>query len=131
MSETPAHTGVDPKVARLGGVTYLHIPATDRARSAEFYAAVFGWRLHGDPQAPSFEDGTAHVIGRWVTDQAPTGDDGVRPYIYVDSVQATLEKVTARGGEVAREPYAEGGLIVATIRDPAGNTIGIWQQSAG
>jgi uncharacterized protein len=125
---TEPHSDVDPRVARVGGISYLHIPATDRARSAEFYAAVFGWRLHGDPEAPSFEDGTAHVIGRWVTDQAPRGDDGIRPYIYVESVQATLEKVTARGGEVAREPYAEGALTVATVRDPAGNTIGIWQQ---
>jgi uncharacterized protein len=125
---TESHDDVDSRVARVGGVSYLHIPATDRARSAEFYAAVFGWRLHGDPEAPSFEDGTAHVIGRWVTDQAPTGDDGIRPYIYVESVQATLEKVTARGGAVARPPYEEGALTVATIRDPAGNTIGIWQQ---
>jgi hypothetical protein len=29
--------------------------------------------------------------------------------------------------ELATEPYPEGSLWIATIRDPAGNVIGIWQ----
>jgi predicted enzyme related to lactoylglutathione lyase len=47
----------------------------------------------------------------------------------VDSVRETLAKVTASGGEVSRQPYDEGDLIVATFRDPAGNIIGLWQHS--
>jgi predicted enzyme related to lactoylglutathione lyase len=31
-------------------------------------------------------------------------------------------------GEIAREPYPEGDLWVATFRDPAGNEVGVWQQ---
>jgi uncharacterized protein len=27
------------------------------------YRAVFGWRLRGGPDEPSFSDGTGHVIG--------------------------------------------------------------------
>jgi len=54
----------------------------------------------------------------------------VRPYIYVDDVQQTLAKLTSLGGVTVKPPYLEGNLTVATFRDPAGNVIGIWQQSA-
>ena len=33
----------------------------------------------------------------------------------------------AQGCEIVKAPYAEGALRVATVRDPAGNVIGIWQ----
>ena len=55
----------------------------------------------------------------------------MRPYVYVDSVQQTLEQALANGAEIATEPYPEGNLIVATFRDPAGNEIGVWQQATG
>jgi predicted enzyme related to lactoylglutathione lyase len=119
-----------PSVFRRDSVSYLHIPAKDTARSSEFYAAVFNWTLSQDPQSPSFTDGSGHVIGRWVTDQEPTGENGIRPYIYVDSVHAILEKAKANGAEIVQPPYQEGNLTVATLRDPAGNTIGIWTQAA-
>ena len=131
MSSAETDPGVTAEVARRSGISYVHIPATDRRLAGDFYAAVFGWQLAGDSDTPSFQDGTGHVIGRWVPDQAPTGDDGIRLYICVDSVQATLEKVLVHGGQVGQPPYAEGALTVATFRDPTGNTLGIWQQRAG
>jgi predicted enzyme related to lactoylglutathione lyase len=69
------------------------------------------------------------VIGHFVADLLVVGEAGVVPYIYVDNVRETLNRVTASGGEVAKNPYAEGNLIVATFRDPAGNIIGLWQQA--
>jgi hypothetical protein len=121
---------VDALVGRIGGVSYLHIPAHDPAASATFYRDVFGWQLHGSPEAPSFTDGTGHVIGRWVTDQAVTGSDGLRAYIYVADVDQTLAAVVASGGQVVRQPYPEGTLRVALFADPAGNVLGIWQETA-
>ena len=38
------------------------------------------------------------------------------------------ERVVAYRGEVVKAPYPEGDLWVATVRDPAGNVIGLWQQ---
>ena len=70
--------GVESSIARPGGVSYLALPATDVGRSAAFYQAVFGWELRGDPDQPSFSDGTGHVIGHWRTDLAPAGEAGVR-----------------------------------------------------
>jgi predicted enzyme related to lactoylglutathione lyase len=124
---SPAGPGVEGTVARPGGVSYLRIPARDVPLSAEFYRAVFGWRLRGTAEAPSFSDGTGHVIGHWRTDLPAAGNAGVLPYIYVTDLAATLRTATDRGADVVTPPYPEGNLWVATIRDPAGNVIGIWQ----
>jgi predicted enzyme related to lactoylglutathione lyase len=122
---------VDSLAGRIAGVSYLHIPARDTALSAAFYRDVFGWKLHGQPDKPSFSDGTGHVIGRWVTDQAVTGADGLRAYVYVADVDDTLAAVTTRGGQIVTPPYPEGTLRVALFADPAGNVLGIWQETSG
>ena len=122
-----AGTGVEGTVARPGGVSYLRIPARDVVRSAEFYRAVFGWRLRGRPDAPSFSDGTGHVIGHWRTDLPVAGEAGVLPYVYVTSLDDTLRAAADHGAELVTPPYPEGTLSIATIRDPAGNVVGVWQ----
>jgi predicted enzyme related to lactoylglutathione lyase len=119
---------VDPRVSRLGGVSYIGIPAPDPRRSAAFYAAVFGWTVDVDREEPSFEDGTGHVIGHFMADLPVTSEAGVRPYVFVASVDETLAKAVSQGGDVVTPPYPEGDLTVATFRDPAGNVIGVWQQ---
>jgi uncharacterized protein len=124
----PAGTGVDAEVARPGGVSYLRIPARYVVQSAEFFRAVFGWQLRGDPQSPSFSDGTGHVIGHWHTDLPAVGEAGILPYVYVDDLDDILHSATEHGAEILTPPYPEGDLWVATIQDPAGNVIGIWQQ---
>jgi predicted enzyme related to lactoylglutathione lyase len=116
---TPAGSGVEATVARPGGVSYLRIP--------EFYRAVFGWQVRGRPDAPSFSDGTGHVIGHWRTDLPAAGQAGVLPYVYVTSLDGTLRAAAGHGAELVTPPYPEGNLWIATVRDPAGNVIGIWQ----
>jgi hypothetical protein len=116
------------RVFRVGGISYIRIPAEDPRASAAFYQVVFGWSVRGDRDEPAFEDGTGHVIGHFVADLPVAGEAGVRPYVYVERVDETLERVVAQGGEVVTEPYPEGDLWVATFRDRAGNVIGVWQQ---
>jgi uncharacterized protein len=116
------------RVFRVGGISYLRVPAPDPPRVAAFYEAVFDWRIRENPGGePSFEDGTGHVIGHFMSSQAAAGEAGVRPYIYVESVDATLERIAEQGGEVVEPPYPEGDLWVATFRDPAGSVLGLWQ----
>ena len=40
-------TEVETRLARHGGLSYLHIPAIDVYQSASFYEQVFGWKIHG------------------------------------------------------------------------------------
>jgi predicted enzyme related to lactoylglutathione lyase len=122
-------TGVGACLARHGGLSYLEIPAVDARRSAAFYEKVVGWILRDhDTDDPRFSDATGHLIGRWVTGCAISREPGLLPYIYVDDIDRAMERVAAHGGEIVKPPYPEGNLWVATIRDPAGNVIGLWQQ---
>src|ERR1700744_298909 len=123
MTDDP---GAEGSVARPGGVSYLAIPARDVARSAEFYWAVFGWELRGGPDERRFSDGTGQVIGHWRTDRDVAADAGVRPYVYVEDLGAALERAAAQGAEMVAEPYPEGSLRIAVVRDPAGNAVGLW-----
>ena len=115
-------------VFRRAGISYLRIPAQDPQETAAFYKHVFGWTVDTNRPDPSFEDGTGHVIGHFIPNQAVTGEAGVRPYIYVDSVDNAITQVAAHGGSVVEGPYSEGDLWVATFRDPAGNVMGVWQR---
>jgi predicted enzyme related to lactoylglutathione lyase len=128
LHTAPTARGDQHPVFRVGGISYLRIPAEDPQRSARFYRDVFGWRIDDARADPSFEDGSGHVIGHFVRDLRVAGEAGIRPYIYVERVDDTLQKALAGGGDVVIEPYPEGDLWVAGFRDPAGNVIGVWQR---
>jgi predicted enzyme related to lactoylglutathione lyase len=122
--------GVDAILARHGGLSYLEIPASDPRQSATFYENVVGWRIQGaDTAEPKFNDATGHLIGRWVTGRAISREPGMLPYIYVDDVNKAVMQTEACGGEVIKSTYREGNLLIATVRDPSGNVIGLWQQA--
>jgi predicted enzyme related to lactoylglutathione lyase len=90
-----------PSVARPGGVSYLHIPSENPPLAAAFYGAVFDWSIRDrDTESPAFQDGTGHVIGHFVDEQPVAGDAGVRPYIYVEDLPATVERIQDTFGQV-------------------------------
>jgi len=124
----PPGTDEQPSVFRVGGISYVRIPAPDVSRTSAFYESAFGWNLRGDPEHPSFDDATGHVIGHFMPDLPVAGEAGIRPYIYVENVDETLDRIVAKGGEIATHPYPDGDLWVATFRDPPGNVLGVWQQ---
>lgn len=118
---------VSSGVSRPGGISYLRIPSSNPAATASFFEDVFGWKVDRERDDPSFEDGTGHVIGHIHGDMDVAGEAGVRPYVYVDSVEGTIEKIAAAGGEVVTAPYPEGNLTVGVLREPGGSILGIWQ----
>ncbi len=115
-----------------GKICYVEIPAVDVARSAEFYAQVFGWeiRQRGDGST-AFDDATGEVSGAWVTDRPPSGEPGVLVYVMVDSVVETVDDVTAAGGRIVQPIGADAPEITARLADPAGNVIGLYQEPGG
>jgi predicted enzyme related to lactoylglutathione lyase len=116
-------------IFRANGISYLHIPSTNPALSARFYATVFGWSVQERGHGAAFEDGTGHVIGAFVTKRAPSGDTGVLPYVYVDNVDAVMERVNRAGGQTRKPAQPEGNLRVATFTDPSGTVMGVWQRT--
>src|SRR5262249_61672818 len=129
---TGSGTGVDTHLTRHGGLSYLETPAVDAQQSAAFYRQVLGWSLERrDTGDLRFEDATGHLIGRWLTSRAISREPGLLAYFYVDCIGDAVGRVVPYGGEVVQEPYVEGNLWVATVRDPAGNVIGLWQERVG
>jgi predicted enzyme related to lactoylglutathione lyase len=106
-----------------GQVCYLQIPARDLMKSAAFYEQVFGWKI--ERPYPSFE--APGLIGQWVDDRSPAPDAGPLVWINVERIDDTLTAVRANGGEVVSPPSPDGQRWLATIRDPAGNVLGIAQ----
>jgi predicted enzyme related to lactoylglutathione lyase len=106
-----------------GQICYLQIPALDEMKSAAFYEKIFGWKI--ERPYPSFE--SPGLIGQWVSDRPPVRHGGLLAWINVDRIDDTLDAVRASGGEVLEPPSPDGPRWLATIRDPAGNVIGIAQ----
>jgi uncharacterized protein len=105
------------------------MPATNIARSAEFYKRVFGWniRKRGDGST-AFDDTVSEVSGTWVLGRPPSTQPGLLLYMMVDSVAAILDAIVANGGEIAQPIGADEPEITARFRDPAGNVIGVFPQ---
>lgn len=111
---------------------YLETPAADAHRSAEFYEKVFGWNIrHRETPRPSFDDAAGYISGAWVTGRKAWSEPGLLPYIWVDSLKATLALVRREGGEIVKEPHPDhpgGNEAIAWFRDPAGNLMGLYQE---
>jgi predicted enzyme related to lactoylglutathione lyase len=120
-----------PPAVTNGKICYIEIPATDIARSADFYSKVFGWhiRQRGDGST-AFDDTTGEVSGTWVRGRPPAAEPGLLVYVMVDSVAATLDAILANGGEIVQPLGADAPEITARFRDPARNVIGLYQQPA-
>ena len=95
-----------------GKICYIELPATDIARSAEFYKNVFGWniRKRGDG-ATSFDDTVGEVSGAFVLGRPPASTPGLLFYVMVDNAAALYAKYFS-----AEELRA----IEAFYRTPAG-----------
>jgi len=120
-----------PPTLTNGKICYIELPATDIARSADFYRRVFAWniRKRGDGST-AFDDTTGAVSGAWVLGRPPAAKPGLLVYIMVDSVAATVDAVVANGGEIVQPIGADAPEITARFRDPSGNVIGLYQNPA-
>src|SRR5579884_1030617 len=116
-----------PPALGNGKICYLEIPATDIARSAEFYSRVFGWKIRrrGDGST-AFDDGVGQVSGTWLPGREPHAGGGLAVYIMVDDINASMEAIRQAGGEVIQGVGAHLPEITATFRDPGGNVFGLY-----
>jgi len=112
-----------------GKICYLEIPATDVARSSEFYSRVFGWKMRtrGDG-AVAFDDTTGEVSGAFVIGRAPwSGAPGVLVYIMVDDAERSVKAIQATGGRIVQPIGGDAPEITARFSDPAGNVMAVYQ----
>ena len=111
----------------------LEVPATDVRQSAAFHEKVFGWNIwHRGSAHPSFDDATGDVSGSFATGRQISPEPDLLPYIWVESIDAALNRAAVDGGVVAEGPHPDSpgsACWIATFRDPAGNLMGLYQES--
>ncbi|HEX5230072.1 MAG TPA: VOC family protein [Bryobacteraceae bacterium] len=111
-----------------GKICYIELPATDIARSADFYRRVFGWNIRTNNHGrTAFDDGVGQVSGAWVLGRPAYTAQGLMIYIMVDDAAATVNLITSNGGEIVQPIGADAPEVTARFRDPAGNVLGIYQ----
>jgi predicted enzyme related to lactoylglutathione lyase len=105
------------------------MPATDIARSAEFYERAFGWKMRqrGDGSV-AFGDTVGQVSGAFVAGRQPASEPGFLIYVMVADATGTLDAVVAVGGEVVRPVDPASREVFAWFKDPGGRVLGIYQQ---
>jgi predicted enzyme related to lactoylglutathione lyase len=120
-----------PPTLSNGKICYIQIPATDIARSVDFYKKVFGWETRQrNDGSTAFSDSVDQVSGTWVLGRPPSPTPGLLIYVMMDDVAATLDLIVANGGEIVQPIGADAPEITARFRDPAGNVIGLYQEPA-
>ena len=114
---------------RTGKLCYIEIPAVDVAQSAEFYRRAFGWTLrHRGDGSTAFDDTVNEVSGTFVLDRPPAKEPGFLIYIMVADIKAAIDAVAQAGGAILHLGSPDSGEVFAWFSDPAGNTLGIYQQ---
>lgn len=125
---------MNPQEIPAGAPCWIDLMTSDKARSQEFYTALFGWSYEtGDEElyggyTMAFKDGKS-VAGLMASQE----DDGGYPdmwstYLRVDDIDATMTAAKSAGAIPFLEPMdvPEQGKM-AMIGDPAGASIGLWQ----
>ena len=109
-------------------VVHWEIEARDPERQRAFYRALFNWEIGDGPimQIPAGlggpEPGPAgHIL---------EGDNpGVRLYVQVRDINASLVRVVELGGDKVSDPFdIPGGPTLAAVKDPEGNPLVLVQQ---
>jgi len=120
----PADTPV-----RDGEVFWTDLFSRDPEQAAAFYAAVVGYtvdvgQIEGRMRTVLSTNGIARAGVAHLPQGAPKA--AWLPYILVDDVPATLERVRTAGGRIVMQPRADllGGNV-AVIADPLGGALGI------
>jgi predicted enzyme related to lactoylglutathione lyase len=113
-----------------GKICYLQIPATDIETSASFYHKSFGWKLRRRSNDDiSFDDGVGEVSGMWVLGKKPIAEAGIIISIMVDDAEATSKLILENGGKIVFDQTMNEGERLLHFLDPAGNIMGVYQES--
>ena len=112
-------------------VVAFQIHATDKAKQAAFYGAMFDWDITEREGLPILtippgkgppEEGIGGILAEG--DRAPA----VSLFIQVANLADSLTKAEELGGRAVMQPFdVPNGPTIAQIEDPVGNLIGLIQ----
>ncbi len=120
-------------------VCHFEIPYSDKERAEKFYHGVFGWQITHVPEMSYTFAITTEVDEQFMPKKVGGINGGmyertesVSPtpvvVIEVPSCEKRLAEAEAAGGVRISDPAEVPGKgIYAMLKDPEGNTIGLWQ----
>jgi uncharacterized protein len=113
-----------------GKICYLEIPAHTAEESADFYGAIFNWKVRKRGDGALAFDDTGGVSGTWVKESDRTPDERTRTYIMVDDINDTLKRIEAKGGKTLTRRTDIGPRMgaFAVFADPVGNEFGLYEE---
>jgi predicted enzyme related to lactoylglutathione lyase len=122
-----------------GRVVHFEIPFDDGDRARSFYKDAFDWQVQQMPDmggytlvmsGPSGDTGPteAGFINGGLLSREQAATPGPVVVVDVDSIDASLEKISGLGGSVvtAKTPIGDMGFA-AYFQDPEGNVVGLWE----
>lgn len=123
----------------LAKVGYFEMHVDDFQRAQQFYQEVFGWSFSKISAAFEYymidtgHKGEGSINGGMMKRQQPLQkSNGVSGYvcaIYVNDINATLEKVKRQKGKVTMEKSSLPGIgFIAYGLDSEGNAFGLWEE---
>jgi predicted enzyme related to lactoylglutathione lyase len=108
-------------------IDYIELPASDIARTKQFYENVFGWKFEDyGPDYTSFFDG--RMAGGFTTDR-PAPAQALLVVIYASDLAAFQEKIKSAGGKIVKDTFSFPGGRRFHFLDPNGNELAVWSDA--
>ena len=109
---------------KLGRVGWHELLAIDREKALAFYRALFGWQSGGMEMSAGRSYQVVSVAGQAFGGMSNKPEMVKLPfwlfYFGVGDVDATVERVKARGGQILEGPLEVSGVRIARCEDPQG-----------
>jgi len=112
---------------------HVELNSPDPAKAKAFYGKLFQWQLEDMPN-PAVPDDSYTVIrvgegtGGGIMKQVSHGPAGWIPYVLVDDLRVSTDKVKALGGKVMKDVTEVPNMgWFSIIQDPAGAILGLWK----
>ena len=113
-------------------VVHFEIGCRDGAKTASFYAALFGWTATPGETSIGVDTGSDAGIQGHITSLGHEPHNYATFYVAVNDLEAAAERAASLGGAVLVPPteIPGGRGRFAWISDPEGTTVGLFQGAA-
>lgn len=109
---------------------YVELTVTDLAAARAFYSAAFGWEFNDyGPEYAGIKGADGDEVGGFALSAEPRITGGPFVLLFSEDLDASVDSVTAAGGQVTNGPYEFPGGRRFHFADPSGNELGVWAAS--
>ena len=110
-------------------VVHFEIGCRDRAKTGEFYSALFDWKISEQGPASNIDTGVSGALAGHITSLGHEPQHYTMFYVQVEDIRAALKMAESLGGKTLVPPVTlPGAGIFAWMADPEGNMVGLLQK---